>query len=130
MVIDQETRPENGVMDLVHGILKDVHALTMQQLVLFRHEIKSEIGHAREAGSMVAFGSVIVVMGSLLLCGMLVHLLAQVAPSLPLWGCYGIVGTPIVLLGGIVCLVGIQRFKDLNTPGVQLAHSLKEKHDG
>jgi hypothetical protein len=127
---DRETRQEAGVMELVNGIITDVHVLTKQQLALFRHEIKGEIGHAREAGSLVAAGLAIVAMGSVLLCAMLVHLLVRMAPDLPLWGCYGIVGTPIAVLGSILCLVGIQRFRYFNTPSVELAHDLKEKVDG
>jgi hypothetical protein len=126
-----ETRPETGVMELVSGIITDVHVLMRQQLALFQHEIKGEIGHAREAGSLVAIGLAIVVMGGVLLCGMLVHLLARMAPGLPLWGCYGIVGAPVAGLGGILCLVGIQKFKHFNNATtVEPARDLKEKVDG
>jgi hypothetical protein len=70
-------------------------------------------------------------MGSLLLCGMLVYLLAWIAPGLPLWGCCGIVGTPIVVLGSIVCAVGIQRLRRLlNTRTVVPAQDIEEKVDG
>jgi len=127
---DQETRPEAGVFGLLSGIIADIHALTKQQLALFRHEIKGEIGHAREAGSLVAAGLGIIVMGSVLLCAMLVHLLARMAPDLPLWGCYGIVGAPIAALGGILCLVGLQKFKYFNASTMERAHDLKEKTDG
>ena len=108
---DLKTRTETGVMDLVSGIITDVHVLVNQQLALFQHEIKGEIGHAQEAGSLVGIGLAIVVVGGVLLCGMLVHLLARIAPGLPLWGCYGIVGAPVTTLGGILCLMGIQRFR-------------------
>ncbi|MBI5091869.1 MAG: phage holin family protein [Candidatus Hydrogenedentes bacterium] len=127
---DLETRPEVRVTELVNDIITDVQVLITQQLALFRHEIKGEIGRAREAGSLVVVGLGIVVMGCLLLCGMLVHLLAQIAPDLPLWACYGIVGAPIAALGGILCLLGIQRFGYFNRGTVELAHDLKEKVDG
>ncbi len=127
---DLETRPDRGVMKLVSGIVTDVHVLTEQQLALFRHEIKGEIGHAQEAGSLVAVGLAILVMGSVLLCGMLVHLLAQTAPELPLWGCYGIVGTPIAVLGGILCVTGLQRFRYFKSPTLDTAPDLKRNIDG
>jgi hypothetical protein len=125
-----ETRPEADVMELINGIIIDVQVLIRQQLALIQHEIKGEIKRAVDAGSLVAAGLAIVVMGSGLLCVMLVHLLAQLAPFLPLWGCYGIVGTPVATLGGILCLVGIQRLKHFNAPIDGLAQNHKEKSDG
>jgi len=127
---DPETRPEAGVTELVSGIIRDVDVLIRQQVAFFRHEIKGEIGHALKGGSLVAVGLAIVVMGSVLFCGMLVHLLARMAPHLPLWGCYGIVGAPVAALGGILCLLGIQKFKRFNAPTVELAQDLEEKGDG
>lgn len=127
---DLETRPEAGVMALVSGIITDVHVLVKQQVALFQYEMKGEIGHAREAGSLVAAGLAIVVVGGVLLCGMLVHLLALMAPALPLWGCYGIVGAPVAALGSVLCLVGIQRFRYFNTPTIEPTQDLKEKVDG
>ncbi|MFA6243713.1 MAG: phage holin family protein [Candidatus Hydrogenedentales bacterium] len=127
---DPKTPPESSVMELIGGIITDVHLLIRQQLALSRHEIKSELGHAQSAGYLMAIGLTIVAMGSVLLCGMLVHLLALMAPQLPLWGCYGIVGAPIAVLGAILCMVGIQRFGNFNTATVGLTHDLKEKLDG
>lgn len=127
---DLKRQPEPGVTELVSGIITDVHVLIRQQLALFQYQIKGEIGHAREAGSLVAVGLAIVVVGSIFLCGMLVHLLARLAPDLPLWGCYGIVGTPVTALGGVLCLVGIQRFRYFNAPTVEPIQDHKEKVDG
>jgi hypothetical protein len=127
---DLKRRPEAGVVELVSGIITDVQVLIRQQLALFQYQMKGEIGHAREAGSLVAAGLAIVVVGSVVLCGMLVHLLARLAPGLPLWGCYGIVGAPVTALGGVLCLAGIHRFRYFNTPPAEPAQNLKEKIDG
>jgi len=127
---DSDTRPEAGVLELLSGIITDVHVLTKQQLALFRYETKVEIGHAREAGTLLAVGFAIVAMGGLLLCGMLVHLLARMASDLPLWGCYGIVGAPIAAIGGILCFVGIQKFRSVNTMSIEPTHALRENVDG
>lgn len=127
---DLETRQEAGVMDLVSGIITDVHVLVNQQLALFRHEIKGDIGHVQQAGSLLAAGLAIVILGGFLLCGMLVHLLAWMAPGLPLWGCYGIVGVPIAVLGGILSLAGMRRFKKFNIAAVEPAYDTKEIVDG
>jgi hypothetical protein len=66
-----ETRPEADVMELINGIIIDVQVLIRQQLALIQHEIKAEIERAVDAGSLVAAGLAIVVMGSGLLCVML-----------------------------------------------------------
>jgi len=124
---DPETRPEGGVVALMGGIITDVHMLIKQQLALFEHDIKGEVSHASEAGSLVAVGLSVIVMGGVLLGGMLVHFLAWVAPVLPLWGCYGIVGAPVAGLGAILCLVGIRKFKSFDTQSVEPAQELKEK---
>ncbi len=124
---DLEMRPEGGVVALMGGIITDVHMLVKQQLALFRHEIKGEVSHAREAGSLVAAGMSVIVMGGVLLGGMLVHFLMWMAPALPLWACYGIVGAPVAGLGGILCLVGIRKFKRFDNPGVEPVLELREK---
>lgn len=124
---DLEARPEGGVVGLMGGIITDVHMLIKQQLALFQHEITGEGSHVREAGSLVAAGLSVIVMGGVLLGGMLVHLLAWIAPVLPLWGCYGIVGAPVTGLGVILCLAGIRKLKYFNTPSAEPAQELKEK---
>jgi hypothetical protein len=121
-----KSRPETGIVELVSGIIDDVHVLVRQQAALLRHEIRGEVGHAREAGSLVAVGLAIVAVGSIFLCGMLVHLLARLAPGLPLWGCYGIVGAPVAALGGYLCLMGIHKFRYFDSPTAEPARDRKE----
>ena len=127
---DLDKRPETGVIELVRGIITDLHMLTKQQLELLKHDIRSELDQVQEAGFLLAVGLAIVVVGKLLLCVMLVHLLASVAPSIPLWGCYGIIGAPVVALGGILCLLGIQKARPYTTPTADSAQYSKEKGDG
>ncbi len=122
-----ETQPEAGVIALVGGVLTDVQVLIKQQLALFQHQIKRELSHALEPGVFVAIGLSAVVIGGVLLGGMLVHFLSWIAPVLPLWGYYGIVGIPVAALGGILCLVGIRKFKNFDIPSVEPAQELKEK---
>ena len=126
----QNTQPDAGVVELVSGIITDVQMLIRQQVALFQHEIRGEVRRAREAVSLVAAGLAILVVGVIFLCGMLVHLLARMAPGLPLWGCYGIVGAPIATLGGILCFVGIQRFSQVNTPAGEQVQDPRENVDG
>jgi len=127
---DLETPPAPGAMRLVSGIIADVQLLIAQQLALFRHEIRGEFVRAREAGAIVAGGLATALTGGLLLCGMLVHLLAWLAPACPLWGCYGIVGAPIVALGTVVCFVGMRKFRRFNAVTAEIDRNLKETVGG
>ena len=127
---DPEKRPEADVMELVNGIIIDVQVLIRQQLALIQHEIKGEIDRTIDAGALVAVGLAVIVMGGGLLCVMLVHLLARMAPVIPLWGCYGIVGTPVAVFGAVLCRVGIQRLRSFSTPAVVLDQDRKENANG
>lgn len=127
---DPESRPEADVVGLLRGIIIDVQVLIRQQLALVQYEVKAEIGRAVDAGSLVAAGIAVVLMGSGLLCLMLVHLLARMAPAVPLWGCYGIVGTPVAAIGAVLCLVGLHRLRNFNTPTVDPTQGRTENVDG
>jgi flagellar biosynthesis protein FliR len=127
---EPEIRPEATVLELVSGIILDVHVLIRQQLALFQLDIRGEIGRAVRAGSLVTVGLAVAVIGSGLLCVMLVHLLARMAPGLPLWGCYGIVGSPVALLGGVLCMAGIQRLRHFPLLTVEPDHNHRERTDG
>jgi F0F1-type ATP synthase assembly protein I len=110
MLNDLETRPDIRILELVGGIATDVRVLVKQHLALIRHEVKGEITHAKRGGSLMAVGLSIALTGGVLLGAMLVHLLAQLAPSIPLWGCYGIVAAPFLACGVIVYLAGMRLF--------------------
>jgi uncharacterized membrane protein YqjE len=130
MANDRDTPPKMEAGELLAGILTDVEMLIGQQMALFRHEIGEEVGQAREAGAYIVVGLVIVLTSTLLLSLMVVHLLALLIPGLPLWACFGIVGTPLTFLGGAVCLTGIRKLNrdDAATAGHSL--DLEEKYDG
>jgi hypothetical protein len=113
-MIDQQTDPEVSMTHLVSGILADAQKLIEQQLNLLRHEVKDELHKTMTAAMILMSGSVIVLVGGILLCFMLVELLAWAAPSIPIWGCYGIVGGSIMALGGVLLFIAIQKLKSIN----------------
>lgn len=125
-----ETQREHSVMELVGGIVNDVHKLVEQQLGLFRHEVRSEIGHAQGAVTFAAVGLAILLAGGILLAQMLVQFLASAIPGLPLWGSYGIVGAPVAALGLSLSLAGIQKYNVSKPAAAERAHNARESVDG
>jgi len=114
MASDLHTEPGYSVTSLLRGIVSDAQDLMRQQLALFRAEIKDDF--RKTVGILIAIGSgaFMVAVGGALLCFMLVYLLASLAPALPLWGAFGIVGASVALVGGLVAYVAIAKFKTFN----------------
>ncbi len=126
MASDLHTQEEFSVTSLLKGIVSDAQELIQQQLALFRAEIKDDF--RKTVGILIAIvsGAFMVAVGGALLCFMVVHLLNSVAPSLPLWGCFGIVGGGVALIGGIVAYVAIAKFKTFNPLPDESVQALKE----
>ena len=123
---DLQTEPEVSVTKLVSGIITDAQKLIEQQLALLRHEVKDDIQKSKEAGLSMIMGSVIALVGGIVLALMLVELLSWAAPQLPLWACYGIVAGPITAVGCALFCVGIQKFNSFNPLPDQSVQALKE----
>ena len=115
MASDLDTEPGSSVTSLLKGIVNDAQDLMRQQLSLFRAEIKDDF--RRTVGILIAIGSgaFLVAVGFTLLCFMLVYLLeVSLAPALPLWGAFGIVGVCVLLIGGVIAYVAASKFKTFN----------------
>ena len=86
---------------LLGGIMKDAKDVLVQELTLAKLEGHDELGHIKTAALLLGIGAGVAAVGGLLLSVMLVHVLA-VFTEIPFWGCYGIVGSGLVVLGGVV----------------------------
>lgn len=120
--------PERGasVTQLVGGIVGDAQDLLQQQLALFRHEVHEDIRKTREGLIILACGFFLAQTGFAVLCFMAVYLLASVQPTLPLWGCFGIVGG-LLTVAGLACLAGgYWFFQSFNPLPDESARALKE----
>jgi hypothetical protein len=126
MASDLDTEARFSVTSLVSGIVGDAQDLFRQQLAMFRAEIKDDL--RQTIGILIAIisGAFMVAVGGALLCFMLVHLLNSLAPALPLWGCFGIVGACVALVGGAVAYVAISRFKTFNPLPDESVQAFKE----
>ena len=93
---------EASLASLLSGIVNDAKNLLIDEVTLAKLEMQSELHKTKEAAISFAIGAGIAVVGGFLLLFMLVYLLAALT-TIPLWGCFGIVG--IVLLGvGLIFL--------------------------
>jgi hypothetical protein len=126
MASDLHTEAEFSVTSLLKGIVSDAQELIQQQLALFRAEIKDDFRKTVGILITIVSGAFMVAVGGALLCFMLVYLLNSVAPALPLWGCFGIVGGGVALIGGIVAYAAVARFKTFNPLPDESVQALQE----
>jgi len=109
MATNLQTDPGPGVGELVSGIVQDAQELIGQQLALFKQEMRQDLKKAREGVGLLAVAAGILLVGSMLLGLMLVHLLHWLAPSLPEWSCYGIVGGVLAGAGAFLAWQGREK---------------------
>jgi len=109
MATNLQTDPGPGVGELVSGIVRDAQELISQQLALFKQEVRQDLKKAREGAGLLTLAAGAMLVGSILLGLMLVHLLHWLAPSLPEWACYGIVGGALAALGAVLALQGREK---------------------
>jgi hypothetical protein len=118
--------PETGAGTLLGGILRDAQTLLAQQLALFRTEVKQELRQLKSGLVSLGIGIGIAAVGGLLLLGMVVHLLAA-KTQIPLWGCYGIVGGALSMVGIAFLIGGRKSVADVHlAPPPATAQALKE----
>jgi hypothetical protein len=105
--MDNEAQPtaEPSVAALLGGIVNDAKELLVQEVALTKLKVRDELRKAKTAALTLGIGIGVAAVGGTLLCVMLVQVLA-VFTELPLWGCYGLVGSGLVVLGGVVLAVG------------------------
>jgi hypothetical protein len=96
---------EPSVAVLLRGIVSDAKELLEQEVAMLKLEARDELRKAKSAAFTLGIGIGIVAAGGMLLSMMLVQVLA-VFTELPLWECYGIVGSSLVVLGGLWLAVG------------------------
>jgi len=110
---------------LVSGILHDAQELIKQQVALARAEIKADLQRTVRAAVLLAVGAMILVPAVFLLCNMFVYMLHELA-GLSQWASYGIVGGALAVLGAVLILIGIQRFRSFNPLPDQSVEAFKE----
>ena len=99
----QPAAPSIGA--LLGGLLKNAKDLLGQELRLAKLEGQEELRQIKTGTLVLGIGIGVAAVGGLLLILMLVHML-EAYTALPLWGCYGIVGGVLGLLGVVLFAAG------------------------
>jgi len=116
---------EASLASLIGGVVNDAKDLLLHELTIAKLEMQSELHKAKEAAVSFAVGAGIAVVGGLLLILMLVHLLAALT-TIPLWGCYGIIGALLLGVGLVLLLRGKHTAEQIDEILPQTATTLKE----
>jgi membrane protein implicated in regulation of membrane protease activity len=94
-------------------------------VALVRAEIKADFQRTVNAAVLLAVGALVLVPAAFLLCNMFVYMLVELA-GLSVWASYGIVGGVFAVLGAVLVLVGVQRFRSINLLPDQSVEAIKE----
>jgi len=102
-------------VSLVGGIARDAKDLLLQEVALTKLAAQYELRQAKSASITLGIGIGAVALGGILLMLMLVRLL-EAWTVVPLWGCYGIVGGGLAVVGGVVLAAGKSKAEALEMP--------------
>ena len=116
---------EPSIAVLLKGIVNDAKDLLGQEVTMLKLEARDELRKAKSTAIALGIGIGIVAAGGMVLSVMLVQVLA-VFTELPLWACYGIVGSSLVVLGGLWLAVGKSTTAD---PTIALRPTVKTRKE-
>jgi hypothetical protein len=98
---------------LLGGIMHDAKDLLVQELTLAKLEGQDELRQIKTATLSLGIGIGVAAVGGILLSVMLVHVLAAYT-DIPLWGCYGIVGSGFGVLGWVLLASGKHKIEEID----------------
>lgn len=132
-----QDHPEASIGSLMGGIVDDFRDLMRQELLLAREQIAEDLRKTKEASLVWGLGIGAFFLSGFAFCLMVANLLHSLTSpgsgdpaSIPMWGCYGIVGV-LLTIGGVVGVVaGQKRFDSIHLVDNQIDKAVKEiSHD-
>lgn len=136
MATDLRSSPatnDPSMVGVITGIIDDFQKLIQQQMEMVRAEIRTDWDKTKQAIWPIAVGSGLLVLGGILLSLMLVFLIhwATSPPNydpatIPLWGCFGLIGACFLIVGSALLGYGIHQFHTFNPLPDKSADALKE----
>jgi protein-S-isoprenylcysteine O-methyltransferase Ste14 len=111
---------------LIHEIVDDAGRLAGQQVDLFKAEVRDAAGKLSASAKLVAAGGVLAAAGVICLVVGLVFLLNYLVPSLPLWACWLIFATGLIVVGGAILYAGVATVTRMTPPPKQSLAALRE----
>jgi hypothetical protein len=129
--MNRDTGPstQQGLTTLAQGALADIEKLIGQHLDLLRSDLKEEFSKAKTAGLSLAGGAGLSSLGGLLGVLALVHGLHALT-RLPLWACYGLIGTALGVGGATFLRTGTQQAADIQVVPQRTTEVLRHKLSG
>src|SRR4029453_6513756 len=100
-------------VSLIGGIANDAKELLLREVALTKLEVQYELRKAKSKAIALGIGIGVSTLGGICLMLTLVHLLSSLT-SLPLWGCYGIVGSLLVIVGAVLFMAATEKAGNLN----------------
>jgi hypothetical protein len=116
---------EPSLASLLGGIINDAKDLMVQEFTMAKLEVENELRKTKTAAVSFGIGAGVTAVGGLLLILMLVHLLRALT-DIPLWGCYGIVGGVLLVIGIVLLVMGKQTAEKIDVVPPQTVETLKE----
>lgn len=120
---------EPSLAALLGSSIEDVKDLLGQELTRIKREVQDELRRIKTAALTLGLGVGVAAVGGTLLSLMLVQVLAAFT-EIPLWGRYGIVGSGLVVLGGLLFAVGKHRAETLDVVPQQVGETRTETAQG
>jgi len=120
-----QTESPPSVASLVGGIIEDAQRLVQQELRLARRELQTEWDKAKVAAMSILIGMAVCALGGVFLGSMLVYLLNEFA-HLPLSASFGIVGSILAVIGGILFYGGYKKASEVSMVPPQTAETMRE----
>jgi hypothetical protein len=125
MATHSSANADQSLASLIGGIINDAKDLLVHEVVMAKLEMQNELRQTKAAAMTFAVGAGIAVVGGLLLILMLVHLLSALT-TIPLWGCYGIIGGGLLLVGLIFLSMSKRTAQSIDVVPQQTIETLKE----
>jgi len=112
-------------VSLIGGSANDAKELLLREVALTKLEVQYELRKAKSKAIALGIGIGVFASGGICLVLILVHLLSSVT-SIPLWGCYGIVGSLLLGVGGVLLMAAKTKADELDAVPLRSVKRIKE----
>jgi len=125
MLENLQSEAQPSMASLVSGIISDAQHLVRDEIALARREIQEEVNKAKVAAISFGVGVAVAVLGGLMLCFMLAHLLNW-GFNLPEWVGFGIVALVFLTVSAIMFFTAMTKVKQIDLMPRQTVETMKE----